>query len=40
MLTALRLETMDGERKAAPFLELEMEGADVTLVDVGVLAEP
>lgn len=33
-MTALRLETMDGEGEATPCLALEMEGVDVTFLDV------
>ena len=40
LLRALHLETMDDEGEAAPFLALEMEGADVAFMDVGMVAKP
>ena len=40
MLMALHLETMDGEGVATPFHALEMEGADVAFLDVGMVAKP
>ena len=39
LLRALHLETMDDEGEATPFLALEMEGADVAFLDVGVVAK-